>query len=388
MGLSLILASVSWAGFTLSRTILDPGGSERLADQLLDNPDVRAALVTRLADSLESQLPPDVPIPRQVVEGGAATALDDPRVESLVRDGFVQVHQNALAGDADPVVVDANALGAAGRDVLVETRPELDQVLPAAPALELELPTTGLSWIGTVKDTVDRATLWTGIAAIAGAVLAFVVARNRGAVLRRVAYWGYGTAAFWLVIGYAIPWLAGMLSPTSAAIATAIVDVFFGAMIQPALALVVFATIMLLASFLVPAVGRRRGASKLQPRINRQPDGYPATAGSGASATPYGPDQGRRQGAPTQGTQPVAYPTAQPTARPPTTPVRTTAGPGYESTQVMPIPVAPEPGPGEQRTTRMGPETTRMQPQPGLDATAPWHEGQGYADEQRSNPLD
>ena len=49
------MATASWAGFTLSRTILDPGRSERLAEQLLENPQVREALVDRLADAVEPQ---------------------------------------------------------------------------------------------------------------------------------------------------------------------------------------------------------------------------------------------------------------------------------------------------------------------------------------------
>ena len=44
IGLSLVVASLSWAGFILSRTVLDPGRSERLAAQLLEHDGVREAL--------------------------------------------------------------------------------------------------------------------------------------------------------------------------------------------------------------------------------------------------------------------------------------------------------------------------------------------------------
>lgn len=303
IGLSLIVASLSWASFTLSRTVLDPGRSERLADELLENPNVRQALVVRMADALEAQIPSDVPVPRGVLEAGAATALDDPRVEALIRDGFVQVHQNALNGVDEPVTVDASALGAAGRDVLVELRPELQPVLPATPALEVELPTTGLSWLGSVKNGVDRFTGISALVALCGAGLAFVVAKNRAKVLRRVAFWGYGASAFWLVIAYAIPWLAGNLSPTSAAIASAATDVFFGAMIQPAIMMAIGATTLLLASFLLPAFQRRRGAAKLQPR-------GPAGALAGPGGHVGGPS-----GPIPAGVYPGVYPQAPPTAQ-------------------------------------------------------------------------
>lgn len=294
IGLSLMVASLSWAGFTLSRTILDPGRSERLADQLLENPEVRQALVLRMSDALEEQIPPEVPVPRGVIEAGAEAALDDPRIEALIRDGFVQVHQNALAGNDEPVAIDAGALGAAGRDALVEVRPELEPFLPPTPTVAVELPTTGLSWVGTVKDRVDRYTGIGAVFALLGASAAFVVASDRAAVLRRVAFWGYGAAAFWIVLGYGIPWLAGNLSPTSAAIATAAADVFFGAMIRPAIVIAVLSTVLLIIGFAWPSMQQRRGATVLQPRSGfngstpAAPQAEPATTALPASP-PTGP---------------------------------------------------------------------------------------------------
>ncbi len=337
IGLSLIVASLSWASFTLSRTVLDPGRSERLADQLLENENVRQALVVRMADALETQIPSDVAVPRGVLEAGAATALDDPRVEALIRDGFVQVHQNALNGVDEPVTVDASALGAAGRDVLVELRPELESALPPTPPLQVELPTTGLSWLGSVKNFVDRFTGISALVAVCGAGLAFVVAKNRAKVLRRVAFWGYGASAFWLILAYAVPWLAGTLSPTSAAIASAATDVFFGAMIQPAIMMAVMATALLVASFLLPAFKRRQGAAKLQPRRAAGPAG-----GVVAGAAVVG--AAGRVAAPIQ---------------PPPTPQAPTAP--RQPTQAMPIAV--------DRPAR--PTPTAIQPPPTVRATPP-----------------
>lgn len=343
IGLSLIIASASWAGFTLSRTVLDPGRSERLADQLLENPDVRQALVTRLADVLEDQIPAEIPVRRQLLETGAEQALDDPRVEALIRDGFVRVHQNALEGNSEPVVVDAGALGAAGRDALVRARPELDRFLPATPTVELELPTAGLSWIGSVKNFVDRFTTLGAMVALAGAVSAFAIARNRGSVLRRVAFWGYGAAAFWLAVGYGIPWLAGNLSPTSAAIATAAADVFFGAMIRPAVTMAIVATVILVTGILWPFFAGRRGAGALQPKRR------PGTTALGASPTAAGtttgsPSATAQSGTPQAGAATVGAsassgpPTAAAVAGHSTQPARS---PLVDNTDPMPIPVAP-----------------------------------------------
>ena len=156
LGLSLIVASFSWAGFTLSRTVLNPESSERLADELLGDAEVRSALSARLADSFQEEVPDEVAVPRQTVDDAASTTIDDPRVQAVIRDGFVQVHQNALAGIDEPVTIQTSAIGEAGRAALIGENETLDQALPEAPPFEIELPTTGLTWIGSVKDFVDR----------------------------------------------------------------------------------------------------------------------------------------------------------------------------------------------------------------------------------------
>ena len=277
MGLSLLVATASWAGFVLSRTVLDPGRSEALADTLLDDPEIRSTIVDRLADSAESQIPTDVPVTRDVVDAAAENALDDPRVEALIRDGLVRAHQNALNGIDEPVMLDGAALGAAGRDAVVAQQPDLDPFLPQAPTLEVELPSTGLSWLGTVKRYVDRYTLIGAIVAIAGVSAAFVLARNRAAALRRVAFWALGASAFWIAAAYALPWVLERIAPSSVSIASAAVDVFFGAMIRPAVTLASVGVGLLLLSFFWPAIERRRPAAMLDRAATPGPGAATAT---------------------------------------------------------------------------------------------------------------
>ena len=419
IGLSLLVATASWAGFTLSRTILDPGRSEALAEQLLENPQVRAALVDRLADAVETQIPPEVPVSRGLIEAGAETAIDDPRVRALIVDGVVRYHRNALEGNAEPVVIDAAALGTVSREVLVNVRPELDPFLPATPSIELELPTTGLNWLARIKQFVDRFTLLAALVAAAGTTLALAVARNRAAVLRRVAFWGYGAAAFWLLVGFAVPWLAGLLSPTSGAIAAAAVDVFFGAMIGPAVVVAIVSTVILLAGFALPMVSRRRGARAIQPR---RPG--PAAGGGGRPpGTRPGQTPAPLPAAPPLVTRPAPTMVQNPGPGPATAaaspggyPSGPAAGPAprqaVDRTSVMPTPtpaVAERPRPSgppsspasspasRPPATTPGPTTTRRVPtnEPtGIDDAAEtietpprppaWEEGIGYLDETRS----
>lgn len=263
MGLSLLIATASWAGFVMLRTVLDPGRSEALAETLLDNEEIREAIVQRLSDAVEAQVPPDVPVSRDTIETGAAIALDDPEVEAVIRDGLVTAHQNALNGVDEPVMIDAAALGRAGRAAVVDQRPELDEVLPATPELAVELPTAGLARLGAVKRFVERFTLLTALVSAVGVAIAFALARKKAAALRRIAFWAVGASAFWLAVGYGLPSLLDLVMGQSASIASAIVDVFVEAMRLPALILAGTGVALFAVSLIWPAFGRRRPAAKL-----------------------------------------------------------------------------------------------------------------------------
>lgn len=298
LGLSLVVASVAWSGFVLTRTVLDPNRSERLADQVLDNEVLRDALVSRLATSMEAVVPGEAAVPRQLLETAAATAVDNPEVENLVRAGIVDVHRSALEGNAEPVTIDAAALGGASREALVEARPELEAFLPAAPELEVELPVGGLSFLGTIRSFVEQATTIGAFIAIIGAATAFAVAKNRAAVLRRVSFWAFGTAAFWLVVGFGIPFLAERLAPSSTAIISAFVDVFFGAMIRPGIIMAASGAACLAGSFFWAAGSATAGARLLQPNVDQPPrrsrapeHRNPVTAATGAPRRGVGSTQ-------------------------------------------------------------------------------------------------
>lgn len=290
MGLSLLVATMSWAGFVLSRTVLDPGRSERLADHLLDNESVRTAIVGRMADALQAQVPAEIPVTRGTVELAAELALDDPRVEALIRDGIVRTHQNALNGVDEPILLDATALGQAGRDALVTQVPALGLVLPETPSVQVELPSAGLGWLGSVKAFVDRYTLIGALLSLIGVTVAFLITSNRPAALRRVSYWAFGSSAFWLVVGYALPAVLGVVAPSSLVIAAAAVDVFFGAMIGPAVTLAIIGAVLLGISLLWPAVDRRRPAASLEraarARRASMPPRHPAPPPAPAPARP------------------------------------------------------------------------------------------------------
>lgn len=296
MVVSLLVASGSWAGFILTRTVLDPGRSEALADNLLDNTVVRGVIIDLLSDAVESQIPGSVVVPRETIEVAADEALDDPRVDAVIRDGFVRAHQNALNGIDEPVALDASALGEVGREKVVALRPELNPILPAAPQLEVDLPTGGLSVLGDLRAQVRRYTIFGALLALFGITLSFVLTTHRPKAMRRVAYWAFANSAFWLLVGYGLPSILERIAPpSSVSIATAVVDVFLGAMIRPAVIMFGLGVALLALSMAWPALARRRPARLVDreapvPGALRQPspilEGY-----NRQRSSPY-PEQG------------------------------------------------------------------------------------------------
>lgn len=362
LALSLVVASVAWSGFVMLHTVLDPGRSERLADQMLDNAVLRRMVVGTVADSIQAGLPPGVEVPRQEIDAAATAALADPRAEALVRDGMVRVHRNALEGVDEPVVLDPTAFGVAARDALVQARPELAAFLPAPPPVSITLPDAGLSFLGTLSDFLERAVLLAALGAVAGVLLALGIARNRPRVLRRVALWAFAASAFWLILGLGVPWLAENLAPSSAALFAAAVDVFLGAMVVPALFLATAGAVLVVAAMVWDLAAReRRGATGRRDRFDREPAPVRVPAAATPPPRPY----------------PAPQREPQPTYRGPAD--ATWHGAGYEHDDVW-APALPPTDTAEDPwapTRAEAPRSHGPRPMP----SPRWVEGVGYVEE-------
>lgn len=365
VGLGLFLASLTWIGFSVLRTALDAGRSERVAEALYEDREVREQLRVNIADGLDALVPDDVAVPRQELLDAAEAALDDPAVEALVRDGLVRSHQRFLGQDPnpdEPIVVDGAALATASRAALVTVRPELAPVVPVPPSLPITLPTDSLPNAGGFRSWLVGVVTLGAIAAVGLTVAAFVITDERDRVLRRVGWWGIGAGAAWVVIGYVLPELARLMLPGQAAIFAAIIGVMAGGMLGPSITAMGLGAAAVVLGFFWWAVSRvgsraraRRGrADRREPAWEPEPPGaYPR----GAYPPAY---------------QPPSY--EPPPARPPggSDPDHTRVA-GADPTRVAPGPPTPARGtPPVPGPDREGPPLGR-QPR--------WVEGVGYVDE-------
>jgi hypothetical protein len=230
LGISLWLGSLAWSGFLLTRTVLDPDRSERVAEALYEDEAVRDRLADNIAAGVQSALPPGLPVEQQTIDAGARQALDSPAVESLFVDAFVRTHQ-AMLGEGDvPRQVDPGAFGAAGRESLVGARPELDAILPAAPEVTVPLPTERVPNLGPVRRGLLTAVPLIDAAAAVGVLLSLLISRRAG-------FWAIGLSALVLAFAYGLPALAATVAPDQAEVVAALVSAMAAETRVPAVAL-------------------------------------------------------------------------------------------------------------------------------------------------------
>lgn len=237
LGISLWLGSLAWTGFLLTRTVLDPDRSRHVAGALYDDDAVRDRLAANIAGGVEAALPPGVPLERATIDAGAAQALESPAVEALFVDALVRTHRAMLGEGEVPREVDAGAFGSAGREALVEVRPELDGILPAEPQVSVPLPTERVPDLGPVRRGLLAAVPLLAVASGAGVALALLVTSDRPAVVRRAGVWAVGLSAVVLAFAYGVPALATVAAPNQSEVIAALVGAMAAETRVPAVAL-------------------------------------------------------------------------------------------------------------------------------------------------------
>ncbi|MFP3905563.1 MAG: hypothetical protein ACLFWR_00905 [Acidimicrobiales bacterium] len=350
----LIAASLAWTGYAVSRTLLDPGRSQAIADDIYQDREVRAQMRSSMADALDAAIPDDVSVNRSELVAAADRALDDPAVEALLVGGIIRSHQRFLGEDPDPdepIVVDGAAMASASRTALVNLRPELINVVPESPSLPVTLPTDRLPDAGGFRAWLNGAVAMLAAVAVGLVVAAFVLTNDRPRVLRRVGFWAIGAAAFWLLVGVVLPQLAHLLLPGPAAIFGAVVGVAAGGMIEPSRNALIAGVGLVILSLLWMAGGALLGRDTAPAPRRQRPRHEPVPVGATRSPVP-----------------PPASPSAPPAPAP--APARAPA-PAPATAQVAAQPPPPPP--------------PSSMPPPSAPQRAPrWVEGVGYVDDDQT----
>jgi hypothetical protein len=410
VALGLVAASLAWWGFTLQRTVFDADRSDRLAHALLDSGAVQDALISASTDALDAALPAQVraQVPMADLTTAARAALDTPEARAALEQALVGTHRY-LIGDVDqPPTLDTAPIDAALRAQIARVRPDLAEVVPSLPPLQVDLPDSGLPVVRDIRRLVDRATATAEVVAVVALAAALIVAPDRAPVLRRVGWWATLAGGLWVALRFAVPALAEVVVPARAALIAGLVEAGAEGMAAPGLWLAALGLLALVLGLVLPrrtiALGaggraaRRRAAERRAAKASRRD---PRLVG--------GRDGGR---ASRPGTAPAAgravAPGAGPLPWPSTGPIGSGSGPGaqrvppggaygptpaetvrrFDAARTAPLPVvgggfgATAPGAGR------GPGASGTPTGPG--GTARWVEGVGYvrADEGSDEQFD
>lgn len=327
LGISLWLGSLAWSGFILTRTVLDPGRSETVADALLDDDDVRDRLAGNLAAAVGAALPDGAPVDDEQLRVGAEEALARPEVEAVLRSAFVDTHQ-AFLGEGEPP-----------QSATIE--------VDGIPPVVVPLPTERVPDLGGVRDALDTAVpLLAGIAVL-GIALAFAVTSDRPAVLRRAGFWAIGLSLFVLAVAYGLPWLATEYAPEQAEVVAALVGAMAGATRGPGLLLAASGLVALLVSVIwrsapTPAPAVRPTGRQRPPAPTPRPEPAPRTRRAARSHERLAPT--RRVTPPVRPSSPppVTRQPPEPTVEQPAPSVLDPTSPPTSPTRVQPSAVAPQ----------------------------------------------
>jgi hypothetical protein len=368
----LMAASLAWAGYAASRTVLDPGRSQAIADDLYRDREVRAQLRSSMASALGAALPDQVRVSRAELVAAADRALDDPAVEALLVGGLIRSHQRFLGADPrpdEPIVIDGSAIVSASRAALVNVRPDLINI-PEPPSVPVTLPTDRLPNAGGFRTWLNGVVAMLAAVAVGLVVAAFVLTNSRPRVMRRVGFWAIGAAAFWLVVGFVLPQLAHLLIPGPSAILAAMWGVAAGGMLEPSRNALVAGVAAVIVSFIWAGLasilgGRSPAPAHEPPRPVRHPSSSPAPSPVAVA--------------------PARSPAPATTARPTRTPGPGTSPRGIPAVpeRVAPAAATPMP-PGVPNTGTPAPVATHRPAPPGVPTARPaprWVEGVGYVDD-------
>lgn len=373
LGISLWIGSLAWTGFIMLETVLDPARSEAVADALLDDPAVHDQLVDNIAAGVEASLPAGAPVDRAAVEDAAETALDSPEVEALLRSAFVDTHRAFLGEGEAPDSIDGAAFGTAARDALVSERPELDGVLPAAPSLEVPLPTERVPDLGPVRRGLETGVPLLAAVAAAGAVAALLVTSNRPAILRRAGIWAIGLSSIILLVGFGIPALARRVFPDQAEVVAALVAALAGASRGPALVLAGAGLAGILVSFVWRPASSAMTADPAPARRASPSRGHAAPSKQRGRRTVHGGVPSRAPRLPSA--PPSRPPTRPPPPRPDPTAVRPAGSPSRSPAGPAPTRVDASPTRGRRWVDGVG---WVLDPSEHIPAEARWVAGVGY----------
>ena len=272
LGPGLLIGSFAWSGFLALRTVFDEDRSREVAEELLDNDEVRKQLAENFGTAIEATVPDGVPISAEQVDAAALAVLDDPRITNLIIEAFTSTHK-AFLGEGDaPESLDLGPVAEAAREQIIAAAPGVAESIPEAPELVVELPTERIPDSSPVKNFLETTVPFLAGISLVMVGLAFLTTSDRPSVLKRAAFWAIGTTVVYLIIGLGLPALLRVVAPEQAEVLAALLAALLRTTLVPSIVLGVVGAGLLIASWVWPSGERRRDRADPVPVAANRPE--------------------------------------------------------------------------------------------------------------------
>ncbi len=277
LGPALLIGSFAWTGFLALRTVFDEDRSRQIAEDLLENDQVRDQIAENLGRAIENALPSSVEVPPGQIDQIASTVLADPRVEDLIIGSLGATHRAFLGQGEAPQELDLGPALESARTGLAAVSPAVAEQLPGQ--LVVELPTERIPDASPVKTFLENTVPFLAAIAVVMVLLALLTTSDRPSVLRRAARWAIGTTAVYLVLGFGVPLLLRAVAPDQAEVLAALLAALLRTTLVPSIVLGGIGAAMFAAAVFWPE-DRRASAPEAVPAPKQASSPRPASAPS------------------------------------------------------------------------------------------------------------
>jgi hypothetical protein len=197
--IGMALATLAFAAWWTTHTILDTGRTQRVASAVLENTDLRHYLAGQIAPFV-ARADTTNPQAKAVVQQRLTTVLDRPHVRAKLERFVGEAHARLVGERATPAVLDKATV-----DTLVAAAlPNMTAAeIAKIPAVKVDVPQVAA--FNTARRAFhDRTGLYL-LGAVVALALALVVTRDRRSTLRLVGRWLIGISVGHLLVLWVVP---------------------------------------------------------------------------------------------------------------------------------------------------------------------------------------
>ena len=279
LGPALFIGSFAWSGYLALRSVFDEDRTEKVAEELLSNDEVRAQLAENIGVAISTALPDDVPLTEAQIDAAALRVLDDERVTDLFLLAFGSTHRAFLGQGDAPQSLDLAPVMAVAREQIAVVSPTAAESLPESSEFVVELPTQRIPNARPVKTFLETSVPLMAAVSVVLVSMAFLTTSDRPSVLARAARWALGAAAVYLLFGLGVPAMLRAVAPDQVEVLAALLTAVLRETLVPSITLGIVGVGLLLASWVWPKRSRRSdSAPQPAPQPQPQPQRQPAPA--------------------------------------------------------------------------------------------------------------